>query len=788
MKIQYDLKIYNGTPQVDYQITTHITVFSVLEGKASFKFEEDKVELRKGELYVMNFGKLYRIHANADTVIAELKINYDELSKSAGKKGLKFNCDTLRDVSKSHYQLKKAFSQFLRLYVIGDRKFEEWSYFYKFLSILMNEYIRYSIDDGKGLEENRMNQVRLYLHTHYKEKITLEDLCSRFYLSTSTLVRNFKRQNNKSIIQYLNEIRIQAAKQLLLEKENSVTYVAMEVGFSDSAMFIKTFKKITGISPLKFKQKIETRDNQIIENQELIKMVEKTFLIESANSHGDSGRNVYRKNEIYHYNDMIFDKPIIQAVGVQDSNVLLNSQYQQSLLQMHKLMGLKYVRIPFILSKEMISENKDQDVSYDFSKVDIILDFILENKMIPIIELSGRRKIVRSHDVMLGLEEVSEYSYSDKVYKSLVTFFIKHVYYRFAGDYGRLAEWIWEFQYERNKYTLEDYVSKFNDFSNEVHKWGKNHRFGGYGIDIYNWDEKEIAELAKYSFLPDFISVNIYPYRCKLKEGGLYYLEQSVDPFYLQNEMTKLKNILDSTYGLSEIPLYVTQWDTSLEDCNVVNDSYVKASMATTMVANLMGLADLFVYDELQDIKSTGLKNEIVLFGGRGLFSKDGVKKPVFNAMAGLSCLGQKMMLCSDNLFFSSLRMNHLVGICLNQKSFNMSYYQKPEKNIKEEDINYFYDDQDILEQEICISDIANGIYRIRLAIISEERSILTQLRKMCNHIYLDVEDLQFLRRENSFDIQLIEKKTNKGCLEFSITVKPNEMVLINVFPVQLDD
>ena len=787
MEIRYDLKIYNGTSQIDYQINTHITVYSVLEGKANLKFEEDKVELRKGELYVMNFGKLYRILANTDTVIAELKIDYEELSKNAGKKSLKFYCDTLSDASKSHYQIKKTFSQLLRLYVIGERQFEEWSYFYKFISILMNEYIRYSINDSNGLEENMMNQIRLYLHTHYKDKITLEDICSLFHISTSTFVRNFKKQNNKSMIQYLNEIRIQTAKQLLLEKENSVTDVALEVGFSDSSTFIKTFKKITGISPLKFKQKIMTRDNQTIENQELIKIVEKTFLIKSENSYEDSVRKIYRKNEVHYYNDASFDKPIIQAVGVQNASALLNSRYQQSLLEMHNLMGLKYVRIPFILSEEMIRKSDDEQITYDFNNVDIILDFIIENKMIPIIELSGRKKIVSSHEVMLGIEEVSEYNYSDKEYQRLVTSFIKHVYYRFAGDYGRLAKWIWEFQFERNVYTLEDYVSKFNYFSNEVHKWGENHRFGGYGIDIYDWDEKEIANLAKYSFLPDFISVNIYPYRCKMKKGKVNYLEQSIDPLYLQNEMKKLKNLLN-TYGFSEIPIYVTQWNTFLEDCNVINDSYVKASMAMSMVTCLMELADLFVYDTLQDMKPTGLKNEIVLFGGRGLFSKDGLKKSIFNAIAGLSCLGQKIILCSDNLLFSSLRINHLVGICLNQKSFNISYYQKPAINIKEEDISYFYDDQDILEQEICISDITDGIYRIRLAVISEERSILTRLRKMCNQIYLYIEDLQFLRRENSFDIQLIEKKTMDGCLEFSISVKPNEMVLINVFPVQLDN
>ena len=785
MELNYDIKIYRGVSHMEYQICSHVAVFSVLEGKAILKFEEEKIELRKGEIYVVNFGKLFKVYTPSSAVLAELEVDYVDLLKSSDKKNLKFYCDTSNDISKSHYQLKKFFSKLLYLHVIGGKQFEEWSFFYRFISILITQYTRYSTNDLNHLEDDKINQVCIYLHTHYKEKISLEDICNQFYFSTSTLTRNFKKQTNKSIIQYLNEIRIQSAKQLLLEKKNSVTDVALEVGFSDAATFIKTFKKIIGISPLKFRQKILMGDNyHEIENDELVKMVEETFLIEYDNSLLDDESKIYRKNDINTYHVIPYDKVWTQAIGIQKAAVLLDSRYQQKLLHMHKLMRFQYIRIPFILSKEMID---GKDNHYNFNKIDLILDFLIENQIIPFIELSGRHMRVVLHEVDLAVEEINEYDYSDKELKKIMIAFMNHIFYRYGGIYGRLSEWIWEFQYDRTSSHLDKYLSKFKYMSDEVHKWGRDYQIGGYGIDIYDWNDKELASLAKQSFQPDFFSVNVYPYRCRLKKGNIKYLERIMDPVYLQNEMKKLNEAV-KMYNYSHIPIYVTQWNTTLEDCNVMNDSYIKSSMVMTFVDYLTKMAQLFIYDTASDIKPIESKVDNELYGGKGLISQRGLEKSVFGTMVGLASLGTQILYFGHHLIFSYLKPGHLIGICYNRKNFNMSYYQKSEYSIKEEDINNVFDDQDILEQQISISYLLNGIYRIRLKFINEGSSILTRLKKINNQVYLDGEDIQFLKGQRYFDVQLKERIVINNHLELKVSVKPNEIVIIEVFPIQLDD
>lgn len=176
MKIQYEIDIYEALPDMDYQISICTTILSVLDGKIWLKFEDEDIEVCKDELFLLNFGKLYSMESTAGTIVSELKINYEDILKSSKKKDLRFYCDTKNDLSKNHYQIKNYYSKLLRLHVLGNRPFDELSAFYSFLSILMRKYIRISKENKDTNEDNRMNAVRLYLHSHYNEKITLEDM------------------------------------------------------------------------------------------------------------------------------------------------------------------------------------------------------------------------------------------------------------------------------------------------------------------------------------------------------------------------------------------------------------------------------------------------------------------------------------------------------------------------------------------------------------------------------------------------------------------------------------
>ena len=101
-----------------------------------------------------------------------------------------------------------------------------------------------------GSEAQRVvRQAMAYIHEHYMEPVSREELAHRVDLSVRHLNRCFHEETGVAIMTYLNRYRIQQAKGLLEKGSHTVAQVAMAVGFSDSSHFIRVFRQEVGVSP-----------------------------------------------------------------------------------------------------------------------------------------------------------------------------------------------------------------------------------------------------------------------------------------------------------------------------------------------------------------------------------------------------------------------------------------------------------------------------------------------------------------------------------------------------------
>lgn len=94
-----------------------------------------------------------------------------------------------------------------------------------------------------------IKDVLLYLHTHCKEKITIPLLSKKFHVNRTTLSDRFFQATGETIITYLNKYRVNLAAILLRESNQSISHIAQEVGFNDTAYFAKLFKKYMFYTP-----------------------------------------------------------------------------------------------------------------------------------------------------------------------------------------------------------------------------------------------------------------------------------------------------------------------------------------------------------------------------------------------------------------------------------------------------------------------------------------------------------------------------------------------------------
>lgn len=92
-----------------------------------------------------------------------------------------------------------------------------------------------------------------YIHQNYHIPMTLDDLAKHAYVSTFYLSRLFKKELGKNFIDYLNELRINKAKELLIESDLKTYEIAEKVGITDPHYFSRLFKKHTGISPTEYR-------------------------------------------------------------------------------------------------------------------------------------------------------------------------------------------------------------------------------------------------------------------------------------------------------------------------------------------------------------------------------------------------------------------------------------------------------------------------------------------------------------------------------------------------------
>lgn len=92
-----------------------------------------------------------------------------------------------------------------------------------------------------------------YVSAHYPEKITLEEVARRAYLSPTYFSRVFKEEMGESFTAYLNRVRIEKSKELLRHDSIRLTDIAFAVGFEDQSYFTKVFKKLVGMPPLQYR-------------------------------------------------------------------------------------------------------------------------------------------------------------------------------------------------------------------------------------------------------------------------------------------------------------------------------------------------------------------------------------------------------------------------------------------------------------------------------------------------------------------------------------------------------
>ncbi len=102
--------------------------------------------------------------------------------------------------------------------------------------------------DAAGL----VDAVKHYIRQHYREDLTRNDLAEVVHITPNYLSKRFHTETGMSLREYINQLRIEDAKRLLLSTNITISEIASEVGFDNISYFSTVFRKLCGVSPIEW--------------------------------------------------------------------------------------------------------------------------------------------------------------------------------------------------------------------------------------------------------------------------------------------------------------------------------------------------------------------------------------------------------------------------------------------------------------------------------------------------------------------------------------------------------
>ena len=107
----------------------------------------------------------------------------------------------------------------------------------------------------KTHDDEPVKQAQEFIEQNYQEKITVDRLASMFALGRRNLERRFKKATANTVMEYIQRVKMEAAKKNFETSRKNINEVMYEVGYSDTKAFRTIFRKITGLSPLEYRNK-----------------------------------------------------------------------------------------------------------------------------------------------------------------------------------------------------------------------------------------------------------------------------------------------------------------------------------------------------------------------------------------------------------------------------------------------------------------------------------------------------------------------------------------------------
>ncbi len=134
------------------------------------------------------------------------------------------------------------------------------------IAILASKYFAIEIDRNsqsafmmfqgqKEHEDDAIKKAQEFIEDNFPERISVDQLADQFAIGRRSFERRFKKATNNTVVEYMQRVKIEAAKRSFESSRKNINEVMYDVGYTDTKAFRTIFKKITGITPIEYRNK-----------------------------------------------------------------------------------------------------------------------------------------------------------------------------------------------------------------------------------------------------------------------------------------------------------------------------------------------------------------------------------------------------------------------------------------------------------------------------------------------------------------------------------------------------
>jgi len=759
---------------------TNIEIFYVIDGEVEFILENINYSLKPNGFLIVNSSAEHCHNADKNCKYACVYINYHKLCRRINLKSVSFMTNPQIQKPEEANELRNILKQIFHRYPVMDDQMLNLgleSLYYKLLDILVTCFMEKKLINSKNMsDEQRQNIILDYINNNYWHKITLKDLSDILFLSTTYISRYFKEKFNTNFYYYLNSVRLSHAVDDMKNTNKSLTYIALDNGFPNVAAFTQVFKQEYKMNPSMYMKKVRGEVGKKIKekNEEKKEKFEKaTRLIDLPNEYGmaDAEEKVLvhadmNKGAPYH-------KSWNQMVNVGCIKDMLHVDMQEHLLTLKKELGFKYVRFWDLYAPEMMLNLSGGKGNYNFARLDRVFDFLIENNIYPFIEIGFKplQKFDQGLRYIFRKERGKVFNTPEE-YGNFIYAFMAHYANRYGSE--EIENWIIEKWKDRKYHDEEYYKSYFNYFEqaySAVKKISPVTKVGGAGLST---DELGYAEFIHHWYNrpvhPDFFTMECYPY---MRSDGTY---QSI-----KDGLNEIKGHLKDA-GFTEPEIYICEWNLTVSDRNILNDSVFKGAFIIQNILTVMDQVKIMGYWLATDLASEYDDSNKFLCGSTGLITRNGIKKPGYFAFLFLNQMGRYLVKKFDYGIITQNGHGDYYILCHNYKALNVKYSLKYENELNIDEQAELYVDNKSINIFFKLCNLEDGRYRIENHSVNERSgSVQHEWMKMGQINDLKKEEIEYLKRICTPHMMISHNETINGKLEFEITLEPQEIRFIHI-------